>query len=215
MSAEKLVEAVILACVEKNPVDFRTVDEAEVKKVRNAIKRGTTPKGAAFRDPVTRKHFLCGCLDFTERLDEEHLIVGYGYRHGNTTRIDRVHHVAGEQRRVAIPDYVRSEIRRHHFHRSDAEVIVFHNHPRTGHEPEWFYTLKSLLQDLPIASNDDRRQLQAHAFNAVGLFRQFFGQGQVLFYLGESGYVKQFLLPPLLPYLEQLRQMQSQQEAKP
>lgn len=203
----KLIEAVILACLEKNPIDFRKVDDSEVRKIQAAIKRATTEKGAAFRYPVTRKHFLCGCLDFTDRLSEEHLIVGYGHRYGNTTDIERVHHVAGEQRRVAVPDYVRTEIRRHHFRRSDAEVIVFHNHPRTGQEPEWFYTLKSLLQDLPIASNDDRRELQYHAFNAVGLSRQLLGQGQVLFYLGESGFVKAFELPPLLPFLEQLNRM--------
>lgn len=219
----KLIEAIILACLEKNPVDFRNVDDAEVERVQAVIKRATTPKGAAFRDPmVTRKHFLCGCLEFTEHLPEEHLIVGYGYRYGRTTEIERVHHVAGEQRRVSVPDYIRQEIRRHHFHRSDAEVIVFHNHPRTGNEPEWFYTLKSLLQDLPIASrpsdkvaapsNDDRMELQHHAFNAVGLFRQFFGQGQVLFYLGESGFVKEFRLPPLLPFLEQLNRLNVQQQ---
>jgi hypothetical protein len=207
----KLIEAVILACLEKNPIDFYGVDDQEAKRVMSAIKRATTSKGAAFRAPVTRKHFLCGCLDVTENLDKEHLIVGYGFRRGNTTDIVRVHHVAGEQRTVCIPDYVRAEIGRHHFHRSDAEVIVFHNHPRTGDEPEWFYTLKSLVQDLPIASNEDRRTLQHHAFNAVGLLRQFFGQGRVLFYLGESGFVKQFLLPPLLPFLEQLNRMNTQQ----
>ena len=210
-SDSKLVEAVILACLERNPIDFRRVDDSEVKRVQGAIKRATTAKGATFRYPVTRKHFLCGCLDFTDRLSEEHLIVGYGYRYGNTTDIERVQHVPGAQRQVGIPDYVRAEMRRHHFHRSDAEVIVFHNHPRTGDEPEWFYTLKSLLQDLPIASNADRKQLQHHAFNSVGLFRQFFGQGQVLFYLGESGFVKQFLLPPLLPFLEQLDRTHAQQ----
>ena len=203
----KLIEAVILACLEKTPVDFRKVDAAEVKRVQTAIKRATTEKGAMFRDPVTRKHFLCGCLEFTEHLPEERLIVGYGYRYGNTTAVERVHHVAGEERCVAVPGHVRAEISRHHFHRSDAEVIVFHNHPRTGDEPEWFYTLKSLLQDLPIASNDDRRELQHYAFNALGVFRQFLGQGRVLFYLGESGFVKAFQLPPLLPFLEQLNRL--------
>jgi len=209
----KLIEAIIVACIEPKPVDFRSVVDDEVNRVRTAIKRGTTEKGAAFRCPVTRKHFLCGCLDFTDRRAEEHLIVGYGYRYGNTTSIERVHHVAGEQRRVSVPDYIRAGIRQHHFHRSDAEVIVFHNHPRTGNEPDWFYTVKSLLQDLPIASNDDRKELQHHAFNPVGLFRQFFGQGQVLFYLGESGFVKEFRLPPLLPILEQLNRLNAQQQA--
>lgn len=200
----EVIEAVILACLERNPIDFRKVDDSEVRRAKAAIKRATDQKGAVFRAPVTRKHFLCGCLDFTEWLAEEHLIVGYGYRHGNTTDVSRVHHVGGEDRRVVIPDYVREEIRRHHFHRSNAEVIIFHNHPRTGNEPEWFFTLKALLEDLPIASMDDRRQLQQHALNPVGLLRQFCGQGRVLFYLGESGFVKQFILPPMLPFLQQL-----------
>jgi len=178
-SDPKLFEAVILACLEKNPVSFRKVDEAEVKRAHAAIKRATTPKGAAFRDPVTRKHFLCGCLDFTEHLPEEHLTVGYGYRYGNTTEIERLHHVAGEQRRVSVPDYIRAEIRRHHFHRSDAEVIVFHNHPRTGNEPEWFYTLKSLLQEpyrrlneaaLPSATAADASRAMVRQAVAMWLF---------------------------------------------
>lgn len=197
-----LIEPVILTCVEKNPVDFRNVAESEVKKVQTAIRRATVEQGATFRNPVTRKNFLCGCLGFTDKLPEEHLIVGYGYRNRSTTAIERVHHVVGEEREVAIPDYVRAQISQHHFHQTDAEVIVFHNHPRTGNEPQWLYALKSLVQDLPIASNADRRALQYHAFNPVGILRHVLGQGRVLFYLGESGFVKQIQLPPMLSFLK-------------
>ncbi len=48
----------------------------------------------------------------------------------------------------------------------------------------------------------------------MGLFRQFFGQGQVLFYLGESGFVKEFRLPPLLPFLDHLNRLSVQQVVK-
>jgi hypothetical protein len=95
----KLIEAVVLACLEKNPIDFQKVDEDEVKRVVAAIKRATTPKGAALKYTVTRKNFLCGCLDFTEKLPEEHLIVGYGFRRGNTTDIERIHQ---ERARVVL-----------------------------------------------------------------------------------------------------------------
>ena len=61
----KLIEAVVLTCLEKNPIDFQKVDEDEVRRVVAAIKRATMPKGAALKYTVTRKHFLCGCLDFT------------------------------------------------------------------------------------------------------------------------------------------------------
>ena len=159
----KIIEAVILACLEPDPADFRRVDEVEVKRAKTAIKRATAEKCALLKFPIGRKHFLCGCLDFTDCLGEEHLLVGYGYRYANGTTIERIHHVVGEQRRVSVSSHIRAEIRGHHFHRSDAEVIVFHNHPRIGNEAEWFYTLKSLVQDLPIASNDDRKELQHHA----------------------------------------------------
>lgn len=206
-AAPELLEAVILACLEKSPINFQNVDDSEVKRAVAAIKRASTPKGASFRNPITRNNFLCGCLDFTQFLPEEHLVVGYGYRFRRSTKIVRIHHVAGERRRVSIPDYIQEELRRHHFHRSDAEVIVFHNHPRTGDEPDWFYTLKSLLRDIPIASGADRKQLQHNAFNTVGLVRQVFAQGRVLFYLGESGFVKAFHLPSVLPFLDQLNRM--------
>jgi hypothetical protein len=114
--------------LERNPIDFSKVDDSEVRRAKAVIKRAIDQKGAVSRRPLTRKHFLCGCLEFTDRLPEEHLIVGYGYRYGNTTDVERVHHVGGEDRRVAIPDYVRADIKRHHFHRSDAEVTIFHNH---------------------------------------------------------------------------------------
>jgi hypothetical protein len=54
----KLIEAIILACLDPHPLDLRKIDEAEVKRVQTAIKRAATEKGAAFRYPVTRKHFF-------------------------------------------------------------------------------------------------------------------------------------------------------------
>jgi hypothetical protein len=54
----KLIEAIILACLERNPIDFRKVDDAEVKKVQTAIKRATTEKGTGFRYPVTGNIFF-------------------------------------------------------------------------------------------------------------------------------------------------------------
>jgi hypothetical protein len=200
----KIVEAILLACIEPAPVDFRPADEKYVPRVRTAITRGVTPAGARFREPVSRKPFLLGCLDFTESLAEEHLIVGYGHRYGQTTKVEYLHHLVGEERRVSIPTYVQAEIQRHHARRTDNEVLVFHNHPRNGTEPEWFYTLKSILDDLPLPSADDRQQLQRHTLTPMGVMRHLFGQGRVLFYLGESGLVKEFHLPRLLPFLAQL-----------
>ncbi len=197
-----LVETVALSCLEPCPLDFRKVDEGEVRRAIAAIKRGTRFSGAQLRTPLNRNHFLCGCLDYTEKAPEERLIVGYGNRSGGTTKIWRIHHVFGQERRVSIPRYVQDEIRRHHFSRTDAEVIVFHNHPRTGDEPSWLFVIKALLRDFPIPSGADRNQVQRYSHSALGVIRQLLGQGRVLFYLGESGYVREFPLPRLLPLFE-------------
>lgn len=204
-SRNTILETLLLTCVEPSPIQFSGRDEEDCPRVVAAIKRISTPKGARFQRPVNRKPFLLGCLQFTASLPEEHLIVGYGYRHGNTTSIERVHRVAGAERSVHIPAYIRDEIRRHHYSTTDAEVVVFHNHPRIGYERETLYFIKALLDDLPIPSSEDRHVLQQHAFNPVAMLRQLMDQGRVLFYLGESGYVKQFNLPNLLAHLRHLK----------
>jgi hypothetical protein len=200
----QLIETILLACLEPNPIQFRSADEHDLERLRSAIRRADSPLGASLRSPIKRNSFLCGCLDFTKSLPEEHLIVGYGFRQGKTTMIERLHHVSGRERSVPIPDFVRNEIRRHHFHATDAEVIVFHNHPRTGTEAEWLYIVKAIAEDLPIASSADRTVLQQHAYNAVALLRKVLGQGDVHFYIGESGFVRQFNLPNILPFLDQI-----------
>lgn len=211
----RFIEAIGLALLESNPMSFDRVDDREVRRALNAIKRAGTPAGSALRDALTRKHFLCACLDFTEDLAQEQLIVGYGYRYGNTTDIVRIHRVLGKERSVSIPEYVDREIRRHHRHSTDAEVIVFHNHPRTGDEPELLYILKSLLDDLPIASHADRLVLQRHAIDTIGVLRHLLQQGRVLFFLGESGFVKEFRLPVVLPLLSHLSRLKTQQQPQP
>lgn len=198
-----LIEPLLLACIEKDPVNLQRVNNSHVKRAIRAINRATTTKPATVREPIMTKEFLAACHDLTDDAQREHLIVAYGYQYRKGTDLYAFHHVTGAERQVQIPDHVREEIQRHHAHRTDAEVIVFHNHPRTGQEPAWFYTLKALLSDLPIASSADRRVLEAHQFSPLGVIRQFLRQGQVHFYLGESGYVRQFSLPLLLTFLAQ------------
>lgn len=43
----KLIEAIVLACLEKNPIDFYSVDEPEAKRVMAAINRATTSTAPA------------------------------------------------------------------------------------------------------------------------------------------------------------------------
>ncbi len=203
---QNLIEAILLACMDPNPINLSRVDAREVERARNAIKRAQrTHKTAGLREIITRNEFLAACQDHTSTAREEHLIIGYGWQYAKGTDIEKIHHVGGQTRSVHLTDDVRADIRRHHYHQTDAEVLVFHNHPRIGDEPEWLYTVKALLQDLPIPSIADRQVLQTHAYNPVGILRTILGQGQVRFYLGESNYVREFRLPPLLPFLERLR----------
>ncbi len=51
----------------------------------------------------------------------------------------------------------------------------------------------------------DREVLHTTALTTVGIVRKLLGYGQVRFYLRESEYVREFSLPPLLPFLEHLR----------
>jgi hypothetical protein len=45
--------------------------------------------GAWLRD----SSFLIGCLEYAYNKPEEHLIIGYGFRHGSTTKIESLHHI--------------------------------------------------------------------------------------------------------------------------
>lgn len=202
----RLFETILLACLEKSPINLSRVDETQVRRARKAIMRAQRHRKArGLREIVTRNEFLAACLDHTSGAAAEQLIVGYGFQYARGTDIDRIHHVSGDTRSIHIPEDVRDEIRRHHSHRIDAEVLIFHNHPRTGHEPSWLYTLKAILNDLPIPSIADRQVLQSTALTRLGVLRTLLGQGQVRFYLGESDYVRAFNLPPLLQFVEQLK----------
>ncbi len=93
---KQLVETILLTCLEPNPIAFKLLDEDDLPRMLAAIKKGTAEKGARFQRPVKRNAFLFGCLAFSGALKEEHLIVGYGYRYGKTTGVERLHHVVGE-----------------------------------------------------------------------------------------------------------------------
>src|SRR2546428_8434655 len=101
----QLVEAVLLACMDPNPINLNRVDEDQVSRARNAIKRAQkTGKNAGLRDVIRRNEFLAACQDHTKGATAEHLIIGYGFQYAKATDIIRVHHVGGETRSVRIPD---------------------------------------------------------------------------------------------------------------
>src|SRR5437762_286142 len=95
----KLLEAILLACLEKSPINLSRVDETQVRRARNAIMRAQRHRKAiGLREIVTRNEFLSACLDHTSVAAAEHLIVGYGFQYARGTDIDRIHHVGGDTR---------------------------------------------------------------------------------------------------------------------
>ena len=192
--AKEITESALLASFEPNPVQFRPEHEYDVPRVRVALRRAKDGKLARFRPPVNRNGFLLGCLDYTELRSEEHLIVGYGFKYGATTKIESVHHVTGGANSVAIPPNVANALWDYYSQHESNEVILFHNHPQT--------LLWQLLDNLPLPSQADRLTLETRALQPAQILRRLLGHGRVMFFLQENGFVKEFTLPSVLALLE-------------
>jgi len=189
----ELAESTLLGLLEPAPLRFTARHESEISRVRGAIRRALEGKVARLRDPVNRNAFLLGCLAYTENEPREHLLVGYGFRYGSTTKIDSVDHAVGETGSVKLPSRMAHTMWQHYGQRVGSELLIFHNHP--------YNPLNFLLDNGPLASRSDRMLLQRHAISLPQFPRLIHGQGRVLFYLGENGFVKQFSLPSLLALL--------------
>lgn len=183
--AWELAEAAVLSWFEPQPLSSYYLDE--FRRARRGIIRARNGQLARFRDCVNRNAFLFACLDCTADEQKEHLIIGYGFRHGSTTKVTALHHVSGCAHSVPIPTGVAHAMWGHYNRDSRNELLIFHNHP--------YNPLNWLLNNPPLASAADRRQLAARALSLDQLLRTALGQGRVLFYLGENGQVKQFRLP--------------------
>ncbi len=106
---------------------------------------------------MNRNAFLLGCLGYTESRREEHLIVGYGFRHGSTTKVESLHHAIGDAGSARLPDAVAHAMWDYHGQHENNELLIFHNHP---HNPFNF-----LLDNPPLPSRTDRYFLEIHALN--------------------------------------------------
>jgi hypothetical protein len=182
---KELTKNYFLSACEPNPISLS--DEADLLRVKRAIKRAAGVALTALRQPVKRSSFLGACLDLTDEAPIEHLVVGYGTKHGNTTKIYSVHHVTGEEHSVRPTPEIIQAIWQHTQQKRRGEVVIFHNHPQN-----W---LNTLLGNLPIASSDDRRFVEKLRYSPYQLAKLFFESGDVLFFLGENGCVKPFSLP--------------------
>lgn len=86
-----------------------------------------------------------------------------------------------------------SELDHHAAADTRSEAVIFHIHPRN--------VLNHLFDNLPLASNTDRKTLEHIAINVAQICRHLSGAGRVLFYLGENGFVREFRWPQLATIL--------------
>jgi hypothetical protein len=184
----EVAESAVLGAFEPPPIS--ACNEDEFGRALRAIQRSRSSRFARFRDVVNRNAFLLACGDYTADRDEEHLLVGYGYRHGSTTKVRSLHHIIGEASSVRLPVDVGHAMWAHYESHEDNELLVFHNHPQN------LVTL--LLDNEPLASRADRRFLEARALQPEQIVRRLQGRGCIRFYIGENGFVKEFRLPSVL-----------------
>jgi hypothetical protein len=192
--ALEIAESALLSCFEPKPISSWYDDE--LPRARQAILRARDGNLARFRNQVNRNAFLVACRDYAEQKPEEHLIVGYGFRHGSTTKVESLHHVVGQTNTVHLPMNVAHAMWDFYEQHESNELLVFHNHP--------YNPLNFLLDNWPLTSRQDRLFLQARGLNPPQLVRRMLGQGRILFYLGENGYVKEFRLPSVVALLDRV-----------
>ena len=190
--ALEITESAILGCLEPNAIS--SWYDYELPRVRRKILEARDGKLARFRNEVNRNSFLIGCLQYADHKPQEHMLIGYGFRHGSTTKVESLHHVIGEASHVPMPDNVAHTMWEFYGQYEKNELLIFHNHP--------YNPLNLLLDNLPLASRQDRLFLEARALNPEQILRRLLGQGRILFYLGENGEVKEFRLPSIVALLD-------------
>jgi hypothetical protein len=188
----EVAESAALSCFEPNSISCFYADE--LPRVRKAILRARDGKLARFRDQVSRNAFLTACGDYADAKPEEHLIIGYGSRHGSTTKVESLHHVIGSAGSVHLPDTVAHAMWDYYRQHERHELLIFHNHP--------YNPLNFLFDNLPLPSRQDRLFLEARAINPQQIVRALRGQGRARFYLGENGFVREFRLPSVVALLD-------------
>lgn len=191
----ELVGSLLSKTFDPQPITFRPNDDAGVGPVCNGCKK---PDGTlhTFRTALNRNAFLSGCAECTHLAQVEHLIVGFGFRRGSTTVVDRMTHAIGTRESVTIPTHVASAIVSHVQQEYANEVLIFHSHPRNP--------MNVVFDNTPLASGPDRHALVSFHRDLTTLGKAVFGGGRVRFYIGENGFVQEFRTPDLLSLADRL-----------
>ena len=125
--ALEISEIAVLGCFEPKPISSCYDDE--LPRTRKAILRARHGKLARFSDHVNRNTFLVACRDYADENPEEHLIIGYGFSHGSTTKVESLHHVLGETGTVRLPEAVGHLMWDFYGHHESNELLIFQQPP--------------------------------------------------------------------------------------
>lgn len=191
----EIVGAVVSKSLDPKPVSFRSSDEAGIRPVRAGCTKADGELHI-FRRPLNRNAFLRGCIEFTHEAVVEHLIVGFGFRHGSTTAVERMAHAVGTECAVSIPGHISTAIASYIMQEHANEVLLYHNHPRNP--------INAVFDNTPLPSRTDRRTLVSFHGDTKVLGKALMGGGRVRFYIGENGFVQEFRSPDLLSVFEHL-----------
>ena len=203
--AVEVAESAMIGHFEPKPISSCYDDE--LPRARQAILRARDGKLARFRYQVNRNAFLIACRDYADQKPEEHLTIGYGSRHRSTTKVERLHHVVGQTSMVHLPDNVAHTMWDFYGQHESNELLVFHNHP--------YNPMNFLFDNRPLTSRQDRLFLEVRGLNPPELVRRVLGQGRILFYLRENGYVKEFCLPSVIALLNRFASASQWQGTRP
>lgn len=121
--AFEITESAVLGCFEPKPIS--TCFDDELSRARKAILRARDGKLARFRYQVNRNAFLVACRDYADEKPVEHLIVGYGFRYGSTTKVESLHRVIGVTGSVHLPDATAHAMWDFYGQHESNELLVF------------------------------------------------------------------------------------------
>ena len=187
-----LFDAILPSMFDPKQLEFREQDERGVKPVRNACTNFSNSVHH-FKPTLNRNAFLCGCLDFTNGSKIEHLIVGLGDRFRATTKVICAIHTSGSENSVSRTVVMQDAIDRHLKESKRPDVIVFHNHPAN--------CANTLFDNLPIASGQDRAVMLRTNIQPLAIPSAHTNSGRTLFFLGENGFVREFLTQGLSSFM--------------
>ena len=190
-----IIDANISSLFDSNPAYFKKQHEKGVKPVRKTIEGNSINQLITLKKPLIRNAFLCGCLDFTENLEVEYLIIGHGVKRGIGTDISQVEYVIGDNNSVKLDPRTEDRLSRYVSQAPKNEVIIFHNHPKN-----W---INIIFDNLPLPSQVDRNTLlRKKLLEPIILFKTLLNKGSIRFYLGNNGFVREYNMPNISQLLD-------------